>query len=154
MSKFEELLGYITATWDGPIYLTGDINIDILCPSNSNCKKYMNVLNQFDLKQIVNKPTRVTKDTASLIDHIIVSHPELVKFNDILSCNDISDHDGPYAFFNVHMPRYEPRFKMIRDEKSLDSRAFIEDVSRMPFSLVYAVSDPNKKIEHFQYSPP
>ena len=71
LSKFEESLGYITATWDGPIYLTGDINIDILCPSNSNTKRYLNVLNQFNLKQIVDKPTRVTKDTASLIDHII-----------------------------------------------------------------------------------
>ena len=73
LSEFEELLGYITATWDGPIYLTGDMNIDILCPSNSNNKRYLNVLYQFNLKQIVDKPTRDTKDTASLIDHIIVS---------------------------------------------------------------------------------
>ena len=47
------------------------------------------------------------------------------------------------------MPRYEPRFKMIRYEKSLDSRDFIEDVNRIPFSLVYAVSDPNEKLSIF-----
>ena len=107
------------------------------------------MLNQFNLKQIVDKPTRVTKDTALLIDYIIISHPELVKFTDILPCNDISHHDGPYAFLNVRMPRDEPWFKMIRDEKSLDSRAFIEDVDRIPLSLVYAVSDPNEKLSIF-----
>ena len=72
-----------------------DINIDILCPSNSNSKKYLNVLNQFNLKQIVDKPTRVTKGSASIIDHVSVSHPKLVKFADIVPCNDISDRDGP-----------------------------------------------------------
>ena len=78
-----------------------------------------------------------------------VSHPELVIFNYILPCNDIGDHDGPYTFLDVRMPRYEPRFQMIRDERSLNSRAFIEDVNRIPFNLVCAVSDPNGKLSIF-----
>ena len=134
------------------MYLTGDIDIDTLCLLNASIKKYLNVLNQFNLKQILDKPTRITKDAASRIDHIIVRHPELVKVAEILPCKNINDHDGPYAFLNIHMPRYEPCFKMIRDEKALDSRAFKEDVSRIPLSSVYSYMQSQIQIKNCAFS--
>ena len=80
------------------MYLTGDVDIDIAGTSNSNSEKYLGALKQFNFKRIADKPTTITKNKAFLIDHIIVSHTDLIKFTDVLPCNSISDHDGPYAF--------------------------------------------------------
>ena len=33
LKRFESLLGYLTATWDGLIVVVGDINIDLLGPN-------------------------------------------------------------------------------------------------------------------------
>ena len=38
---------------------------------------------------------------------------------------------------------------MIRDERSLDTTVFIEDVNELQFSLLYAVSDPNEILNIF-----
>ena len=114
LEKFEDTIGYIKTTWDGPIMIAGDMNIDLLSP-DTNCRNYQGLLKQFSLTQVVKGPTRISKNSASLIDHILISDSELVKCTDILPCHDISDHDGPYVLLNVRLPKYEPRYKLIRN---------------------------------------
>mgnify|MGYP001797574781 CR=1 FL=1 len=48
---------------------------------------------------------------------------------------------------NIKTPRYEPRFKMIRNEKNFDSAHFIADIANLAFSLVYAVEEADEKLE-------
>ena len=96
---FEALLHNLKSSWDKPLLIAGDMNLDILKQDNIYVKKYKDILNQFNLKQIVNKATRTTNHSKSAIDHIIVSHPELIKDIDVLPYSMISDHDGP----NDHM---------------------------------------------------
>ena len=85
--------------------------------------------------------------SSTLINHIIVDDVDVVKYTNVLPCSTISDHDAPYAILNVRKPRFEPRFKYIRDERSFDKSLFIEDVSSLPFSLVYTFTDPEDKLE-------
>ena len=49
----------------------------------------------------------------------------------------------------MRVPRYEPRYKLIRDEKSFDHQSFVRDVSQLPFSLVYSIEDPDEKLTIF-----
>ena len=85
--------------------ITGDFNLDLLCTSKPEVM-YCDILEQFNLTQIVNKPTRTTLNRASLFDHITFSDPAICKHTDVLPCPHISDHDGPYAILNVGVPRF------------------------------------------------
>ena len=49
------------------IILMGDFNINFLNCSN---KKWLNLVELFDLKQMITTPTRVTQNTSSLIGHL------------------------------------------------------------------------------------
>jgi exonuclease III len=70
--------------------ILGDININYL---NDEChKKFKEMIDLQGLIQMINEPTRVTKDTKTLIDVVLTSHPEnLCNINVVLS--SLSDHD-------------------------------------------------------------
>lgn len=67
----------------------------------------------------------------------------------VLPCPEISDHDAAYIIVNIRVPRFVPRFKYIRNEKNLNIESFVTDFSQLPFNLVYAVSDPEEKLDIF-----
>ena len=50
--------------------ILGDFNISFKNTSSS-CKSYKNILNMFNLKQLIDAPTRVTPTSCTIIDHII-----------------------------------------------------------------------------------
>ena len=129
--------------------ITGDFNLDLLCTSKPEVLQYCDILEQFNLTQIVNKPTRITLNRASLIDHIILSDPAICKHTDVLPCPHISDHDGPYAVLNVRLLRFQPRLKYIREEKHLNIEQYVSDMSYLPFSLIYAFEDVETKLDIF-----
>jgi len=57
-------------------YFLGDFNI---CFKQKNHLLYMifcNILNMFDMEQIINDPTRITPTTASVLDLIFSSHKD------------------------------------------------------------------------------
>ena len=51
----ETLLSQISACWDGLLVITGDMNIDIKKQDDVVTKKYQNLLDVFNLIQIVYK---------------------------------------------------------------------------------------------------
>ena len=78
-------------------YLMGDINLNI---SESDCSSssinYLSMLESNGVFQLITKPTRVTKNSASLIDHIFTSALSHPIFPGII-LNDISDHFITYC---------------------------------------------------------
>lgn len=125
--------------------IAGDSNID-LCSSSNIGEKYQAVLHAFNLTQHVTAPTRKGK---CLIDHIITNIPQNVIATDVLATPEISDHDMPYLIVNARLNRFEPRFKYIRSERLFSPEAFLQDISELPFSTVYAVDDIDEKIDIF-----
>ena len=107
------------------------------------------MLECFNLHQHVNKPTRITSTSQTLIDHIISNMPNRITHCDVLPCPTISDHDGPYACVNVRVCKFESRYKFLRNEKRLNEQSFIEDISMLPLNLVYGIDDPDEKLEIF-----
>ena len=72
INLFEEKLSIAQST-GLEIILMGDFNID--CTSCIN-KKWENLVQLFDLSQLVSEPTRITETTSTLIDHIYTTHQE------------------------------------------------------------------------------
>ena len=99
--------------------LTGDINIDMLRPSDHLTKRYQGILDMFELTQIVKRPTRVTSTSKTLIDHFITNHPQKVTNTGIIPCSIVRDHDAIYACVNVRLPLFQPRYKFIQGIRTL-----------------------------------
>ena len=60
IEKFHDLLSNIIPMWDGLLMITGDMNINLLNPSDPIVKKYPNILQSFNLTQHISKPTRTS----------------------------------------------------------------------------------------------
>ena len=120
LERFESLLGYLTATWDGLIVVAGDINIDLLGPNKPITSQYQDILSSLNLHQHVHKPTRTTDKTSTLIDHVISNFPERISHTDVLPCPLVSDHDAVYATINIKVTRFQTRHKFIRNLANFD----------------------------------
>lgn len=119
-------------------YLVGDMNINLLPNNKSNeINNYIDSLISSSVKCIINKPTRVTTTSKTLLDHIYtnitLSGPN--PHSGILMC-DVSDHFGIFVVIPKIMPKTKKKKHFfIRDFKSFDINIFLEDLSQQINSL-------------------
>jgi len=125
LDAFESLLAHLTISWDGLLFLTGDTNIDMLKPSDKLTKQYRSILEAFGCYQHVTKPTRITRTSKTLIDHIVTNNRSCITATDVIPGWLISDHEGIFACVNVRVPRYQPQYKWIRLEKNLNANIYL-----------------------------
>ena len=149
IEKFENLLAYITTEWDGVLLIMGDFNIDLLDYHSTRTVRYKNMLNCYNLSQHAQLPTRVTLKSSTLIDHVLSNVPNRATYTDVLPCSSISDHDSPYVCINVRVKRFQPRYKMIRNETKFDEKKFLRDFSELPFNLIYSTDYIDDKLDLF-----
>ena len=108
--NFNEFEAYLntfpanTKTTDKTCFLVGDLNLNLIdYQSNAKVRNFVNFRNlifQHSLVLIVNKPTRVTKNNATLIYYIITnSFTDQENLTGILKAY-ISDH---FRIFNISM---------------------------------------------------
>ena len=100
------------------LILTGDFNINMLDVCHPLTKQFNELLYMFDLKQHVDKPTRIAQRSSSCLDLTISNFPKCVTYTNVLPCPSISDHDDSYACLNIRTTRFVPRYKYIRIEKN------------------------------------
>lgn len=78
------------------IVITGDLNSDLFKAQNN---KLIEILNIFNLRNVIDKPTRVTNHSSTLLDPIILSDTLSYFISDVLPTpSNISDHDAPIIF--------------------------------------------------------
>ena len=145
--SFETLLAHLTITWDGMLIITGETNFDLLKLEDNLAKRYSGILNVFGLQQVIKQPTRVTRHSRTLIDHLITNQPTRVTASGIIPCSIVSNHDSLYACINVCDPRFESCHKFIQDTKSLDELLFIDDFSKLPLSVTSFSDDPDEQLD-------
>ena len=85
------------------IYLLGDYNIDLLNSNHhNNSSQFIDIMYSYSLFPLINKPTRVTTQSATLIDNIFCNE---VQSNNLFNCfllSDISDH---FLIFTINTGR-------------------------------------------------
>ena len=87
------------------IYLMGDFNINLLnSEKHLLTYEFLDIMYSFSFYPLINKPTRVGNETASLIDNIYCKDLEMYHmFNGILYTN-ISDHFPIFLInFNIKL---------------------------------------------------
>ena len=149
LAKMENMLPDLLTTRDGLLIITGDSNIDILKPNAPLTKQYIDLLYTFNSTQRVDKTTRVTRTSETLIDHIISNDPRRVTYTDVLPCSNVSDHDAPFACLNIRVKRFVPRFKMIQNERGFKKEEFVREFTSLPFSIIHVADDSEEKLEMF-----
>ena len=98
LENFATLPSEATTKWDGVIFITCDINIDLIGDQKGSTKRSKNILHSFNLHQHITKPTRKGK---SLKDHICSNVPKKLIHNDVIYTDEISDHDTPFVILNI-----------------------------------------------------
>ena len=85
------LLSDLGSTYDN-VYIFGDFNLDILkLDENKFISEYIDTLFSHGFLQIITKPTRVSDNSATLIDHIL-TNSLCEQFDSYILCHHISDH--------------------------------------------------------------
>ena len=73
------------------IIMTGDFNIDLMKTNDENTNDFLNINFSFGLTPVIKYPTRITLNTASLIDNIFINTFERNLESGSFSV-EISDH--------------------------------------------------------------
>ena len=100
---FNELLGEILCKLESEkkyVYTTGDFNCNTLV-SNTSTEEFKNILSSNHFYPLINRLTRITKSSATLIDNIYCNMPNIsnTMAAGLLHAN-ISDHKGIYCIDN------------------------------------------------------
>ena len=76
-----------------PTYIAGDFNIDILkYDSHSSTADFINCLFSYSYFPVINRPTRVTCKSATLIDNVFTNDINTKHLVPAIICCDLSDH--------------------------------------------------------------
>ena len=135
------------------IVLAGDSNINFLdFETNKNVQDFLNLMFRYNMTPLTNKPTRVTKHSASVIDHIITNN--VVGHNDFKSAiikTDLSDH-FPIVFAiktneTTQRPGVKSTYKRSYCEKNIDK--FKNTLHNRNWDDIQKIEDPNKAYKYF-----
>ena len=103
----------------GQIFV-GDFNCNLLQDySYNHTRRFNEMINLFQLTQLINHPTRITKNTLSLMDAAVVSNPENISQSGALHVG-ISDHSLIYVCrkLSYRFNKSQPKVIQSRDYKN------------------------------------
>ena len=109
-------------------YLLGDFNLNLLKYAiDNNIKSYIDSIYSISCINVIDKPTRVTEDSSTLIDHIY-TNDNVSQIIPGICTSDISDHFPTFikiqrkCYWDKKMPKY------VRDTKSFIEKDFLIDL--------------------------
>ena len=74
------------------VYLCGDFNVDLLkYDTHGDTSNFIDQLYSHGLHPLINRPTRITRTSASIIDNIFTNELQISQLSGLL-INDLSDH--------------------------------------------------------------
>ena len=133
--------------------LTGDLNIDLLNPhGKAKIHDFINGMYSKGQFPIITKPSRITVDTATLIDHIYTNTIE-GEITAGLLINDTTDHLPVFGIFqqllkkNNNTQMHTQRLTRCRTPESV--AALKADLSTHSWEEVYATENPDQAYDAF-----
>ena len=132
------------------VFLCGDLNLDLLkFNENKFIRDYIDLIFANGFIQIVSKPTRITKDSATVIDHILTNQlPNECKT--MILCNKISDH-FPILYSIKTDNNYinTPQSLTTRNFSALNTQHFISSMTNMTWNHVLTNYDTQLAYDSF-----
>lgn len=148
LNEFENSLSIVAPKFDY-IICAGDLNIDVLDPSSNAYSLLSNISDTFELKQIVEQPTRYSPTSAKLIDLIFCSEEIIVNNSSVTDCSSFSDHWLVSCSLGALRTKRQPFYYTFRDFKNFNQAAFLNDLTVCNFDQILDIDDIDKKVEVF-----
>lgn len=138
VEELEEGMTFIAPRYNQIIY-AGDLNIDFLNPNSAAYKKIYEVIENFDLTQIVTSPTRIGKTSLTLLDVVFCSNADIVNSHEVIDVPELSDHCLVSVSLNLKLLKsLQPRIYTYRNFKYFNTENFKLDLEQCDFmSIVY-----------------
>ena len=127
------------SSFNKPIYLLGDINCRL------KAKALINFCLSYNLSQLITIPTRVTENSKSILDIILVSHTKQVQRAKVMKSR-ISDNDLVCVTLKLKKARCKPVYFTARSLKHYRSDTFYNDASLATWSIVDVFDDVEDKV--------
>jgi hypothetical protein len=129
--------------------IMGDMNIDLLkFGSHRKTSDYLDNLFSYGYLPLITRPTRVSKSSATLIDHIYINDLTSIGHAGII-ITDVADHFG--TFYLTHGKKkglHNPESK-IRIFSEANISKFKTSLSQINFELVQQIMCPNEAYNEF-----
>ena len=103
----------------------GDLNVNY--NKNSDNTEIKRIIKQYGLKQVIKKPTRVTRKSSTLIDKIATTHEKNV-LKHITCGNSLSDHDLVGVIIKKNNLKFPHRAILKRNYANYNKQSFIQDL--------------------------
>ena len=129
------------------LVLLGDINLNMLQPQ----VVWQSTFTMFGLQQLVDKPTRVSSTSATLLDHIYTNNSTLLTDVDVLE-KGISDHFPTICKWKSRTPKIPKNGHstiVYRTFKHFNKDDFFQDLNLAPFDNIYNCSNPGQALDVF-----
>lgn len=120
-------------------FLLGDINANYL--QKASHKELKNILSSHGLKQLVKEPTRVTKDTKSLID-VILTNSSHVQHTKVIPLS-VSDHDCIGCTRKINHEKIPPRTVTCRDYSKYNPFDLSKELDEHDWEPLYSANNVN-----------
>ena len=124
-------------------YLSGDFNIDLFKSDvHAGTSEYLEIMYSHSFLPMINRPTRITSKTATLIDNIFFNNAFLdINYSSGILFNSTSDH---FPIFHIlddtNIPEQEQRI-IKRNYCQRNQNNFIEALTKIDWSLLYTLNN-------------
>lgn len=153
INELDDLLG--TVGRNRICVFAGDINIDILNPHEDVANRYLNIIAENGFLSYVNKPTRVTATSSTIIDHIFVREPVgcCLHFTPLILQCDIADHFATLLQVNRDFPVTSRSSHSLRSSAgvyySVDYNLLKNNLTSKTWERIYSQTNPHIACENF-----
>ena len=121
------------------VVFLGDFNIDLEEKNSSNYairRKFITLLQRFNLYNVVKGSTRITPGTRTQIDHIIVTNDFKKKVITVRAIDfGISDHHLVYCTVDLFPPRSKTTYKTVRNYRNVNVEQLKKDINSAPWHI-------------------
>ena len=148
--KFIEDLSNIMSNVNSKCVIMGDLNLNLLNEMNSNnVHNLVNNFKQYSFIPMIIKPTRVFRNSATLIDQIWINFDQ-TNYQSQIVVTDISDHFPVIFFFEIEVNNMSKSIVVRKSGEHFDN-VLREKIQNFDFSLVTECNNVHEAFELFNH---
>ena len=128
MIEFNNMLG-TTGAQGKELLLLDDFNCCFISSTrnNTDCQQLKSLFRYSDLKQLINRPTRISTDSRSLIDLIAASCSQNIRDSGVITSH-LSDHEMIYCIRKLKWEKAPSQIKTFRNYAHYNPVHFCQDL--------------------------
>ena len=126
------------------LIVVGDVNCDVMkSPLDAHTQRFNFLSSLYQSDQLINKPTRETKKSSTLIDLVLTNMKENISESGVIHLG-MSDHSLVYAVRKFVNSKHKPTVREVRDYKRFNAECLLWDLGKFPWNVSNQYSNPNE----------